>query len=66
MYKKHENIDLRFNSKDFDNPSTHDIIFNYLKPRYPKDWEEKCSALLGMSIDQLRTYYINRGTFYNR
>ena len=66
MYKKHENIDLRFNTKDFDHPSTHDIILNYYKAKYPREWEDKCSILLGMDLDQLRAYYKNREAFYNR
>lgn len=66
MYKKHENIDLRFNSKDFDSPSTHDIVFNYYRTKYPNEWQDKCSVLLGMSIDQLRSYYKTREVFYNR
>lgn len=59
-------MDLTFKAKDFDNPSTHDIIFNYFKTKYPNKWEEKCSILIGMSIDQLRAYNKTREAFYNR
>lgn len=66
MYKKQENKDLRFNEKDFSNPSTHDIVFNYFKTKYPNDWEEKCAVLLGMELNELNAYYKTRESFYNK
>lgn len=65
-YKKQENKDLNFNEKDFNNPSTHDIVFNYFKTKFPTNWEEKCAALLGMELDELKTYYKTREDFYNK
>jgi len=65
-YKKQENKDLTFDVKDFDNPSTHDIIFNYYKSKYPTDWETKSAALIGITIDELKAYYKNRQNFYNK
>ncbi|QQT24856.1 hypothetical protein [Sphingobacterium spiritivorum] len=66
MYKKQENKDLRFNENDFSNPSTHDIVFNYFKTKYPNDWEEKCAVLLGIELNKLNTYYKIREIFYNK
>ena len=66
MYKKQENKDLRFNEKDFSHPSTHDIIFNYFKTKYPNDWEEKCAVLLRMELRKLEVYYKTREDFYNK
>ena len=66
MYKKQEDKDLRFYEKDFTNPSTHDIIFSYLKSKHPKDWEEKSALLIGVELDDLRTYYKGRQDFYNK
>lgn len=66
LYKKQENKDLRFNDKDFVNPSTYDIIFKYFKKRYPNDWEEKCAVLLGMELSELKAYYKTREEFYNK
>lgn len=66
IYKKQENKDLRFNEKDFDNPSTHDIVFNYFKTKYPCDWKEKCAVLLGMKEAELSAYYATRENFYNK
>lgn len=66
MYKKQENKDLRFYEKDFTNPSTHDIIFNYLKSKYPKNWEEKSALLIGVELNDLRIYYKRRQDFYNK
>ncbi|WP_293917942.1 MULTISPECIES: hypothetical protein [unclassified Sphingobacterium] len=66
MYKKQENKDLRFNENDFSNPSTHDIVFNYFKTKYPNDWEEKCAVLLGIELNKLNTYYKIRERFYNK
>ncbi len=66
MYKKQENRDLKFIEKDFNNPSTRDIVFNYFKANYPNDWEEKCAGLLGMEFSALEAYYKTREDFYNK
>jgi hypothetical protein len=66
MYAKQENRDLRFIEKDFSNPSTHDIVFNYFKTKYLINWEEKCAVLLGMEVPELKAYYKTREDFYNK
>lgn len=66
IYKKQENKDLRFNEKDFSHPSTHDIVFNYFKTKYPNDWEKKCAVLLGKELTELKAYYKTREYFYNK
>lgn len=66
MYKKQENKDLRFNEKDFSNPSTHDIVFNYFKNKYSNKWEEQCAVLLGKGLMELKDYYKTRENFYNK
>lgn len=64
MYKKQGNRDLKFDNKDLNNTSTHDLIFEYYKNSYPEDWEEKCSILLGIGLEELKAYYKNRQSFY--
>ncbi len=66
LYKKQENKDLKFYEKDFSNPSTYDIVFNYFKAKYSNDWEAKCAVLLGMKLDELKAYYKTRENFYNK
>lgn len=66
MYKKQKHKDLTFNEKDFNNPSTYDIMFNYFKRKQPNDWEEKCAVLSGMGLSKLKAYYKTRENFYNR
>lgn len=66
MYKKQGNRDLTFEEKDFVNPTTYDILFSYYKRNNPDSWEDICSDLLGLNIDQLRIYYRNREAFYNK
>lgn len=66
MYKNHINRTLSFDEKDFDNPSTHDIIFNYFKPKYPDSWKMKSAVLLDMGLDVLESYYKTREEFYNK
>lgn len=65
-YRKQENIDLRFKNKDFNDASTFDIIFNFYKTKYPNQWLDKCSVILGMEMDRLIEYYENRTKFYNK
>jgi hypothetical protein len=66
MYKKQENINLRFRVGDFEHPETHDLIFSYFKEKYPQDWEEKCAVLVGMTLGDLRAYYTHRELDYNK
>lgn len=66
MYKNQGNRDLKFNEKDFNNPSTHDLLFKYFKTKYPNNWEKKCAVLLRMDLNELKTYYKTRLDFYNK
>lgn len=66
IYKKHEDRDLRFIVKDFDNPSTHDIIINFFKSKYQVNWEIKCAILLGIDINEFHKYYNARLDYYNK
>ncbi|MEO0038649.1 MAG: hypothetical protein RIQ59_1860 [Bacteroidota bacterium] len=66
MYKKQENRNLKFNEKDFNHPSTHDIVLNYFKTKYPSDWVEKCTVLLGMEEAELIVYHKTREDFYKK
>lgn len=65
MYKGQENRDLKFLDKDFNQASTHDILFQYFKTKSPEDWEEKCAVMLEMDLEELKTYYERRKLFYN-
>lgn len=66
MYKKQENRNLNFDEKDFNNPSTYDIIFSYLKSKYPESWELQSAVLLDIKLDELKIYYKTREEFYNK
>ncbi|SEN75832.1 hypothetical protein SAMN05216436_12148 [bacterium A37T11] len=66
MYKYQQNGTLIFDEKDFDNPTTHDIIFNYLKLVYPDSWKTKGAILLDMGLDELEVYYKTREDFYKK
>lgn len=66
QYKRKSYDDLGFKQKDFDHPSTHDIIFWYFRQKYPADWDIKSSVLLGMTLDQLKSYYERREQYYNK
>jgi len=65
-HRKHENEGLIFQHKDFDNPSTHDLLFHYFKHKYPDYWEQQCAILLGMNVLELRNYYKSREDFYSK
>lgn len=65
-YTKQQNRDLKFNIKDFENPSTHDIIFDYFKAKYVNDWRLKSAILLGKKLDELNIYYNEREMFYKK
>jgi hypothetical protein len=65
-YKRKKYQDLAFKQDDFKSPSTNDIIFGFFKYNYPDDWEIKCSVLMAMELDDLKTYYERRVQFYNK
>ena len=66
MYKKQEIKSLKFQEKDFINPSTSDIVFSFYKKKYPDDWQQRCSVLLGMQLNDLKEYYKRRELFYTK
>jgi len=66
IYKNQERRDLTFNKTDFANASTHDIIFDYFKTKYPLDWEQSSVILLEIDIASFKTYYKEREYFYNK
>ena len=66
QYQRKKYDDLGFKHEDFDHALTHDIIFQFFKRKYPGDWDVKCSVLLGMTLEELRSYYKRREQYYNK
>ncbi|HWZ04672.1 MAG TPA: hypothetical protein VNX40_13740 [Mucilaginibacter sp.] len=66
IYKNKANQDLRFDTEDFGNPSTSDIIFSFYRKKYPNNWETPSSILLGITREELKKYYNEREKFYNK
>ena len=66
IYKNQKNRDLSFNEEDFSASNTYDIIFSYLKNKYPNDWKEKSAVLLDVGLDELEVIYKNREYYYNK
>lgn len=65
-YKNKADQNLMFNVQDLSNPSTSDMIIFFYKKNHPRDWEERCSMLLGMKQDDLKKYYKERENFYKK
>jgi hypothetical protein len=65
-YKNKSNQDLNFNKKDFDNPSTADIIIRFYKKSSPEEWEKKSSILLGMTSNKFQEFYRERQKYYSK
>lgn len=65
-YTHQENIDLNFKVKDFQDTSTSDLIINFYINKYPDNWMQKCSVLLGMKLAEFKEYYMKRQDFYNK
>lgn len=66
MYKRETNRDLTFLQKDFDQPYTSSIIFDFFEKNYPDNYSEKCELLLGMTSEQFKEYAISKEEFDNR
>jgi hypothetical protein len=65
MYMELKDRDLRFLTKDFENPSTGDMIISYFRNKYPEAYSGKCELLLGMSADEFRDYEKSRQEFHD-
>ena len=65
-YKNQSNLILDFDEKDFHNPDTADIIFDYSKKKYPNDWLEKSAAILGKDKASTLQYYRERKLSNNK
>lgn len=65
-YKNKINQDLQFNERDFNNPTTFDLIMDYYRKNRPHYWLEKSCVLLGMNVMDLQKYYAERERFYNK
>ncbi len=63
--EKEKDRDLTFLPNDFDHPNTYDIIIQYFKLKYPKDYALKGAILLKKTSDELLKYEYNRDEFYN-
>ena len=64
-YIEHRNHDLKFLTKDFDNPSTHDMIIQYFKKKYPERYPSRCELMFGMSADEFNRYEKSRQEFHD-
>lgn len=65
QYKK-SNYDIKFYEKDFDHPSTHDIIIFYLKEKHPDKWKFFSEKYINMTSEEFDFYWTNRLAYYNK
>lgn len=65
QYKK-SNYDIKFYEKDFDHPSTHDIVILCLKEKHPDNWKSLSEKYLNMTSDEFDFYWSNRLEYFNK
>ena len=65
QYKK-SNYEIKFYEKDFDHPSTHDIVILYLKEKHPESWKSISEKYLNMTSEQFDFYWTNRLAYFNK
>ncbi|MDQ3111380.1 MAG: hypothetical protein M3R17_15950 [Bacteroidota bacterium] len=65
MYHRHKNNDLKFISKDFENVKTSYEIINYFENKYPNAFDDKCSMLLDMTLNQFHEFHQRKKQFDN-
>ena len=66
IYENEKNRDLTFIVKDFEHPSTSDIIVAYFKSANKANYADKCGLLMGMSLEEFREHEKNRQAFFER
>lgn len=65
QYKK-SIYDIKFYEKDFDHPTTKDMVVFYLKEKYPDNWKEISSKYLDLSSTEFDAYWENRLAYFNK
>lgn len=64
LYEKEKNRDLAFLEKDYTHPDTYDMIIWFFKNKYPKDYADICSTMLGISSLEVLKFEADRHAFY--
>ncbi len=64
-YKK-SNYNIKFYEKDFDQPSTHDIVIFHLRDKHPDNWRSLSERYLNMTTEQFDFYWSNRLAYFNK
>ncbi len=59
------NYDIVFYQKDFDHPSTMDIVVFYLQKKYPLTWKTQSAGYLNMELTELEDYWQRRLQYFN-
>ena len=65
QYKK-SNYDIKFYTKDFEHPSTNDLIVFHLIEKHPDNWKSISSQYLNMSQTEFEEYWKNREAYFNK
>jgi len=65
QYKK-SNYDIKFYEKDFDHPTTNDIIIFFLQDKYPDKWKTISANYIDMDPNKFDDYWANRQSYFNK
>lgn len=65
IYEKEKERNLVFQHEDFTHPNTYDTIIRYFKIKYPNNYPDKCTAMLGIKKDAFLKYEAERESFNN-
>ncbi|CAM1362581.1 conserved hypothetical protein [Tenacibaculum litopenaei] len=65
LYPKSKKRYSTFNTKDLENPLTHDLIINFFKERFNENYRNYSSKILGINNDEFLKYEKNRNDFYD-
>ena len=65
QYKK-SNYDIKFYEKDFDHPSTYDIIILFLKERHPDNWKSISEKYIDKTSEEFDFFLTNRLAYFNK
>lgn len=66
MYAPEKNRNLAFLPKDFDHPSTGDVIIFYFRSAYPGRHSVPCEIMLGMNAEEFAAHEKSRQAFYDK
>jgi hypothetical protein len=65
IYTK-SNYNILFYEKDFNHPTTHDMVILFLRDKYSENWKTISANYINMDSETFDRYWMNRELYFNK